>query len=239
MRETRTVAAKLRGNRKLNWSQWFGNSKRRARCNYNICSSHAVLYVQPTKTQCDTFERLDDSLTATVVFCFMCRLQGKPNQARDQNDTFRLFWEHEKSNIHKASAMGWKSFKDTKVHKDITQELRAANISEAADCRQYLRGSPFWGHTSTRWWQWRELLYMKCRQLLAEVFRLSVSYVSLNIQSTSGDLSQWMISGCIEEIIFSVGLSFKATCIVLQWEVHQAWFRPKHPDTLSIANPLN
>lgn len=64
---------------------WGG--KKRARCNYNICSSHAVLYGQPTKSQCDTFEWLEDSLTATVVFCFMCRLHGKPNQARDQKDT--------------------------------------------------------------------------------------------------------------------------------------------------------
>lgn len=47
--------------------------------------------------------------------------------------------QHESSTIHKASMMSWKSFKATQVHDDATEQLQAANISEAVEHREYLR----------------------------------------------------------------------------------------------------
>ncbi|XP_033997508.1 zinc finger MYM-type protein 1-like [Trematomus bernacchii] len=72
-------------------------------------------------------------------------------QSRDQRDTLTTsgytnwkraldyFREHEKSNIHKASIILWKSFKATHVHGDITQQLHAANVSEIQERREYLK----------------------------------------------------------------------------------------------------
>lgn len=81
----------------------------------------------------------------------MCRLYSKPKQARDQKDTLTttgyIYWkralesfrEHEKSNMHKGSVMCWKSFKGTQVHRDLTQQLKAAHISQIVDGREYVR----------------------------------------------------------------------------------------------------
>ena len=40
--------------------------------------------------------------------------------------------------MHKASVMCWKSFKTTQVQRDISEQLKAAKVSEYVDCREYL-----------------------------------------------------------------------------------------------------
>ena len=94
------------------------------------------------------FKLFKTPATANAAFCFRCRLYGK----RDQKDTLTTtgytnwkraldsFREHEKSNMHKASVMCWKSFKATQVHGDISEQLKAASVSEIVDRKDYLRG---------------------------------------------------------------------------------------------------
>ena len=143
-----------RGNRKQsNWTHWFED------CRYKSQASKTpllfILHVWPSEilfqpSWFNKCEWLEYCITANAAFCFMCRLYGKPKQARDQKNTLTtigyIHWkraleyyrEHEKSNMHKASVICWKRFKGTQVHRDCTEQLKAANISHIVDHREYL-----------------------------------------------------------------------------------------------------
>lgn len=130
---------------------------------------------------------------------FVCRLYGKPKQARDQKDTLTTtgytnwkralesFGEHEKSNMHKASVIHWKSFKATQVQEDVTEQLQAANISEIVECREYpthmaavttflgKQGIAFRGHNETPDSDSKGN-FMECMQLLEKFDLLLQTY---------------------------------------------------------------
>lgn len=47
--------------------------------------------------------------------------------------------EHDKTALHKASMICWKSFQATNVQGDIVEQLMTANIGEITERREYLR----------------------------------------------------------------------------------------------------
>ena len=103
------------------------------------------------KTWYKCFEWMEYSVIHDAAFCFTCRLFGKSHHTREGRDSLidtgfsnwkralDSFKEHEKTALHKASMICWKSFQATNVHGDIVEQLMTTNIGEITERREYLR----------------------------------------------------------------------------------------------------
>lgn len=97
----------------------------------------------------DTFNWLEYSVSQNSAFCFCCRLFSK-QQCRHNKDglastgytnwkrALDSFRDHEKTSLHKASMVAWMSYKASKVHGDVAEQLQTASVAEISERREYL-----------------------------------------------------------------------------------------------------
>lgn len=98
----------------------------------------------------DMFNWLEYSVSQNSAFCFCCRLFSK-QQCRLNKDglvstgfsnwkrALDSFRDHEKTSLHKASMTAWMSYKASKIHGDIAEQLQTACANEISERREYLR----------------------------------------------------------------------------------------------------
>lgn len=89
----------------------------------------------------DTFEWLEYSVNLNSTFCFSCRLFGKQHTQNNKDalistgysnwkralDSFR---EHDKSALHKATMVSWKSYKASLTQGDVHEKRQTTSVSE-------------------------------------------------------------------------------------------------------------